>query len=359
MFTLIAGAVFAQASVGGNLKISTTLIASGDDDFMAGGATIHDGHVNLNWSGDNAGGFMRLYSKGPGYTPLFTYWWWKPIDQLRIQLGKNADADWEHPQINNWGFNAEAQGGISIDQHQGLGNGSLSPVDGSGKPDNDSIPLKGTPSVVARTAAWWGGFSDLGLAISITPIESFEINIGIPYETAGKIEEIYLKSKINFNAAIPDVGNVRFAADLQGRDAEDKINVNVHFAFYLSAIENMGLEVGAGFKNQFKDIEAGLGFKFEADDLTFKARAGFVMPDEADKIFGIGILPSYNLGSLVFFFNAGFGMTLGDSDLQDWYANPYIKVPTSNGDFYAGIKAQGIKDNDLAWSIPIGWNVYF
>jgi hypothetical protein len=113
-------------------------------------------------------------------------------------------------------------------------------------------------------------------------------------------------------------------------------------------------------------MEFGLGFRTTADDFGLKARVGFVMKDGASQL-GIGILPSYNLGSFKFFFNAGFGMNLDkDSDAagkQDWFVNPYIQVPTSAGSFYAGIKlidegAKGASEG-MSWALPIQWNVYF
>jgi hypothetical protein len=351
MLALVAGAVFADTSVGGNMKISTGLLAGGGDDVMAGGITFWDIHTNVQWSGENAGGMMRLWSlpKDHGsainWTPsAFAFWWWKPIDQLRVQLGKNADADWGHPQIPGWGFNAEAQGGIAVDQHRGIG----------------------STAVVARTAAWWGGFGDAGLAISIFPAQGFEIDLGIPmgeFENWKTAAEIYMNSKINFNIGIPDIGNVRLAANLIKANKDADQLLDVHFAFYLSAIEGQGIDIGAAFKSaggeNFKNIEAALGYRFNAEDLTIKARLGFLMPDGGDKIFGINILPSYNVGSFVFYFNAGFGMNLDNSDVKDWYVNPYIRVPAKVGNFYAGIKLIGINDNDVTWEVPIGWNVYF
>jgi hypothetical protein len=381
MLALVAGAVFADTAVGGNLKISTNLLMDdGGDDVMAGGATIWDAYTNVNWSGENAGGMMRLHSFGQGKSPIswtpdaFVFWWWKPIDQLKVQLGVNPDADWGHAQISGWGFNAEAQGGVAIDKDRELGSGSYTQA--SSYNDTAYLFATGTPSVVARTAAWWGGFNSLGLAISIFPAQGFEIDLGIPMGNKATAAQTYLSSKINFKVDIPDIGTIRLAADLQGKDADDSvITPNIHFAFYLSAIENMGLEISGAYKTkpagtqntagsyaEFTTTEVGLGFRYNAEDLTIKARAGFVMfKDFAgdDSLIGINILPSYNLGSFVFYFNAGFGMALDNSDFKDWYVNPYIRVPAKAGNFYAGIKAQGVGDADVTWSIPIGWNVYF
>jgi hypothetical protein len=388
MLLLIAGVVFADTSVGGNLKISANLLQTGQkgqaknpDDVLAGGATIWDAYANVNWSGDNAGGMMRLFTKNNEWTPdFFVFWWWKPIEQLRLQVGKNADADWGHAQISGWGFNGEAQGGIAIDKDREL----------SVYPDNAIAAL-------ARTAAWWGGFGDLGIALSLFPAQGFEIDIGIPMHAdktdsgAGAIgltktaEQTYLSSAINFKYDLPDIGTIRLAAILQGKDFDDKVvTPNIHFAFYLSAIESMGLELGFAYLTEaaksktvdaYSHMEIGLGYRLDADDLSLKARLGVAMApgDKDDGMYlGFNILPSYNLGSLTAYLNAGLGMMLTapkdsnitTSDYMDFYFNPYIKVPANAGNFYAGIKVWQVKslwgkESDMHWGIPIGWNVYF
>jgi hypothetical protein len=379
MFVLIAGAAFADTSFGGNMRITANLAskAPNQDDPQAGDVHVYDSNMSANWSGDNAGGMMRFHANGKGGTSLidwapdfFGFVWWKPIDQFRLQIGKNADGDWGHNQITGWGYNAEAQNGAAVDQHRGIG----------------------ANAQVARTSAWWGGFGDLGITLTLFLAQGFEVDIGVPMYEAGDLAVVYSNTKINFKVDVPDIGTVRLAASLnkvakdgQGnshlkndtsytppKTADADLLANIHFAFYLSAIENIGLEVGFGFFQDSKDdnhMEFGLGFRTTADDFGLKARVGFVMKDKdkGGSQLGIGVLPSYNLGSFKFFFNAGFGMNLDkDSDAagkQDWFVNPYIQVPTSAGSFYAGIKlidvgAKGASEG-MSWALPIQWNVYY
>ena len=386
VLALIAGAAFAQPSVGGNLKIGTNLLWGNTEleEPLAGGTTVWDAYTNIVWAGDNAGGMMRLWTKSNEWVPeFFTFWWWKPIQQVRIQLGKNRDADFGHAQIAGWGYNAEAQGGVAIDKDRELTDY------GNGYYGNESL------AAIARTAAWWGGFgagaNDLGIALSLYPIPGFEVDICIPMQDgeggwykvasgtptqAGKngmkpgdsftASNTYLSSKINFNVAVPDIGNIRFVADLQGKDDDDAIKTpNVHAAFYINAVDGMGIEIGAGFRNEFETIEIGAGYRLIAEALTFKARVGLVAksPDTDNLLLGIGILPAYNLGKLVALFNAGFGIDLGETDVMDWFINPYISVPANSGRFYGGIKIHNLKslgaEDVISWSIPIGWNFYF
>jgi len=306
----------------------------------------------------------------------FAFWWWKPIEQVRIQLGRNRDADFGHAQIAGWGFNAEAQGGVAIDKDREL------TKYGAGYYGNESI------AALARTAAWWGGFGpnakDLGLALSLYPIPGFEVDICVPMQ-GGKAgiygigadnnqaankptdtaSNTYLSSKINFNVAVPDIGNVRLVADLQGKDSKDEIVLpNVHAAFYINAVDDMAIEIGASFTKEFDVIEAALGYKLTIDDFVLKARAGAVVKTPKDDLLvGIGILPSYNLGKMVALFNAGFGIDLNKTDVIDWFINPYLSVPANSGRFYGGFKLHNIKSlgakDEITWAIPFGWNVYF
>jgi len=387
VLALIAGAAFAQPSVGGNLKISTNLIYGNTDDpdAYAGGATIWDAYTNIVWAGNNAGGMMRLWTKNNEWQPdFFTFWWWKPIPQIRLQLGQNRDGDFGHAQIAGWSFNGEAQGGVALDKDRD----KFTNYSGGGYYTSDKRYSSAGESLatIARTAAWWGGFgaggNDIGIALSLYPMPGFEIDICIPMagakSDAGGIPqftaaETYLNSDINFNIAIPDIGNVRFAVDGMGKDPTDDsvATPNLHAAFYINAIEGMGIEVGAGFKSKnelFETIEFGLGYKVTVEAFAMKARAGFiakgVLNDGNDaSLFSIGILPSYNLGKLVALLNAGFGIDLNTTEMMDWFVNPYLSVPANSGRLYAGLKLYNIKskgDGDIiSWSVPIGWNVYF
>jgi len=378
MLVLIAGAAFADASFGGNFTASTTLFKDKNqfngEDVASGGFGWAQANVTFNWSGDNAGGRFRLFSN-PGDHPTwydhFAHIWWQPVDQFRFALGQNPDGDWGHQQIGGWGMNAEAQDTVAID------NGLL----------KDSGTY--TVAAVARNVGFWGGFSAVGIGLTITPADGLEINLGIPTGDTADSATFFSNTKINFKYDISDVGTVRLAADLQKENKDADLIPDLYLAFYLSAIENMGVDFGVaivasgeagsnGKPNKNDQIQLGIGYSLNADDLTFKARLGVVpvpmkKPDGVDKLpipLALGILPSYNLGSLIFYLNAGFGFMLNlpdgadSGDYTDFYFNPYIKVPVNQGNFLAGIKVAKLasmngKDADATWSIPIGWQVYF
>jgi hypothetical protein len=383
MLVLIAAAVFAQPSLGGNVRLGVDLVKDkgAGDDVRGGSFWYNDGNAKVEWSGDNAGGLLKLYAsnqgaKLAGWEPPFVFVWWKPIDALRIQIGTNPDGDWGHAQITGWGFNAEAQASVALDQDSAGSNGNL-----NGFVANQSRVC----------GAWWGGFSSTGIALTISPMPGFDINLGIPLGWEGPMAAVYSNLKINFKYDLPDIGTIRLAADLNKKSGnpavphkDDELIPNIYFAFYLSAIENMGLELGLsatasgtndkdGKPNKNDKIAVGIGYRLTADDLGLKVRLGFIPVQAKDAdgmILGLELLPSYNLGALTVYVNFGFGTAFALPDgvdakyYTDFYFNPYIRVPLNSGNFYAGVKfAQAAEKAtgkpDAIWSIPIGWNVYF
>jgi len=346
VFALLAMTAFAETSVGGNLKIGVSLL-SGDDgggDAQSGKLTIYDSHANVNFGDSSAGGMVRVHAGGQGvgnaidWTPnIFTFGWWKPIDQLRIQLGQNADGDWGHAQIGGWGFNGEAQGGTSLDQYRGL---------------------EGVAHVARTTKAWYGGFgsgdaNDVGAAISIYPVQGLTINWGIPLGAKGELGDTFGKSHFGVVYAIQDIGTFRLAAVLTDPDAD--VPLNFYGSFYLMAIDDLGVDIGVGYAEEILGI--GLGLRYTAGDFGIKLRFGVDLEDP-DVALGVHILPSYNIGGgAVAFLNAGMGM---QGDVFTWYANPYVRVPMGGGmSFYGGFQLWSNADEVIHWAVPITYNFYF
>ncbi|MDR0315564.1 MAG: hypothetical protein LBH97_01535 [Treponema sp.] len=418
VLALAAGVVFAQASVGGNLEIAYKFLGGDNIDksqIMSGDMAIYNAHANVNFGGADGGGMVRLWSAVNEWKPnFFTFIWWKPTEWLRLQFGQNADGDWGHAQISGWGFNAEAQNQGAIDQYRGIGNGA----------------------VVARTAgnAWYGGFSGLGATVSLTPIEGLAINVAIPVVTIAGNDDtgaiwynnkpnpssanhgettagsLFSKMHINVAYTIQDIGTIRLTTELgpgyNKGDADEWYGTagtndpaRIWASFYLMAIDDMGLDVGAGFRlpaGEDADINfpvgIGLGFRYASGDFGIKARIGMELGAEnkiggttvkSDTSFGINILPSYNINAnVVGYLGVGLGIVSMDKEvpgvdgnydsLVDFYVNPYFLVRGANGvRFYAGFtlvvddvnrnqggKKDG-KDGLVTWSLPLGMRAYF
>ena len=399
MFALVIGAAFADTSVGGGYHMNFGLAldknqVNGSDVGM--GKFDAGGDVNISAEGDNAGGKLRIWGEGKtGGITDHALVWWKPIDQLRIQLGK-WDSTWEDGSIVGWGFTGGAKDVVAL----GYGGDILN---------------------VDNHPGFWGGFGNFGLGLSVYPADGIEINIGIPLDkkvdfTTGdyvwdydtppanstdtlktKAEVIQMtaplgivlsNTKINVKAAIPDIGTAKFTLDLKknGKDAgvptskDSDLLTDIYLSFYLSALESsgMGAEVGlavttSGNTTKKNDqIVLGLGFKYEAGDLGLKAGLG-VGFGEGRKVGSksvmplyLTVLPYYNLGSLTAFVNVGFATKLNaDPAHTDIFFNPYVQVPISGGNFWAGIQfsQEGAKvageKQDATWSIPIGFNYSF
>jgi hypothetical protein len=371
VFALVAvGAAFAETSVGGNLKIGGDLIGGSsieDSDPYAGKLVLWDSHANVNFSGEKAGGMLRVHAHGQGsaspldWTPdVFTFGWWKPVEQLRIQLGVNPDGDWGAAQISGWGFNAEAQGGTALDQYRKLGaNGS---------------------DIARTTKGWYGGFNGLGAAVSIFPTQGLTINWALPLGSQTTLAETYGRSHFNAAYNIQDIGTIRVALKLNGEYEKDKANSPDFWgSFYLIAVENIGVDLGLGFvtpagKDQDGVLGVGLGFRYGLDDFSIKLRAGVDLNKEGDDsapVLGVHILPAYNVGPCTILLNAGLGVVThaGDVDADiGWFINPYVKANMGGGTFYGGIQLYSIgKDpsdpkgeKDLInWAVPITYNFYF
>jgi len=195
--------------------------------------------------------------------------------------------------------------------------------------------------------------------------------------------------------------------DVVGDDDFNPANSALYAAFYLTAIENMTLNFGLrytmattelgfdfpGVDNTFTwnhPVLIGLGFNYDMDALGIGARigvslggsykwetkmSGTVIDDgdvKGDTIFGIQILPSYDLGALKVFLNAGVTIVApgdnGDPKPETkigFHINPYVEKAVGGGSFYAGVDifSDGTDDKDVDgivnWRIPCGMKFSF
>ena len=402
VFALFTGAAFADVMVGGQVATKAVLIGGDnveDSDIYAGMSNVA-ARANAAFTNDTgtAGGLVRLYgmtAKGwwqdwNGGGAPFAFSWWKPIDQLRIQLGLNPDGDWGAAQITGWGFNAEAQDFVAIDQ--------------------DSGDMGGSPIWRSRNQGFYGGFSVLGATVSIYPADGLTFNIGIPFGNGDRkngdflARDVYLKSHINVVYAIPDIGTVRVS--FQGAGGKDEDNNqyrsvgNIYGSFYLTAIDGINVDLGVGFglpfeKNAAGDktnpgLGVGLGLRYVGDGFGIKFRAGAALAGKTENAgveaksateIGVVILPYFDLEIMRVYLNAGFGVSIFDENDKhtggydkdpavDFFVNPYISKSAGGLTFYAGFRlaspaptwdgtAHEYNDRLVKWSVPIGFNSYF
>jgi hypothetical protein len=385
MLVLVAGAVFADVSIGGQFKAGANLIYGStvkDSEITAGGRTEGNGTegiVNVGFGDANLGGKVRLLARSSGdyFSPdAFTFAWWKPTESFRIQAGYNPDADWGTAKIGGWGYNAEAQDFVALDEWNG----------------GDTF-REGNHLWKMRHTGFYDGFkSNSSIALSFYPSEGLTINIGIPF-VAGSMKGLqsqYLESDLQVTYALQDTGVISFTFDGQGAAKkagttnEYEVEAPKIFAsFYLTAIEGIGVDIGVGFQPKLLNektppIQVGLGFSYRSEDFGVKLRLGAelagkdALDNEDPMLISVGVLPYYNLGVCTAYLNAGIGMIMpkeGDST-TGWFFNPYVVKGVEGAKLFAGLKvwSNGCKgdklgategDTNVYWGVPIGINVYF
>jgi len=379
VLALVAGSAFAQA---GAYVIGSAVLAEGssveDSDINASGSLVTARIFVRGESGDGTfGGFARADLNGAWFSPdVFAFAWWQPNEFFRLQLGRNYNSDFGLDDIVGWGFYGEA-GDVGVVSK--IWSGGQNP-DGFG---------------------FYGGFNGIA-AISITPIDGLAINLGVPFENDGTVNDVYpyINAQVTY-----DIGGVgRVGVTFAGGPGysvvnKDKPNQAVYFdpgkiyaSFLLTAIEGMGLNVGLGYTlplSKPKDspvgywwnkvgineqdgiwvgtetafeynapIEIGLGFSYDiTDSFGIRARVGVGLGEsfklgDADAVefplnFFLDVLPFYNAGTFRIYLNIGMGYTdefkIKDTKVADsvmsWHLNPYMSVGLPwVGEFYAGIK---------------------
>jgi hypothetical protein len=294
-FALIAGVAFAEINVSGGVQANITPLfgdnTKANDGKVHASGEIKQIRVEASGQDDNGffGGYIRIdkspYWLGPitggDYNPLEEpdpdnpgkkrpaarlpgdlaaitgNLWWKPIDQFKLLLGGNGkDGFFGADGITRWGFyQVAADVGVASEGW-------------------------------AYGASFFGGFDPLFSAVlTITPIEDLEINIGIPFWEGGSWNEAkdvynFINAQVAYN--ISNIGKVAltYAGDTN-EGLKDGSKMWVYFG--LSAIENLGIDIGLGLQFPGKDkdnpditynapLAVGLGVKYDAGDFGVKAR---------------------------------------------------------------------------------------
>jgi len=395
VFALIAGAAFA-ADVSGEVFGKITPLQGDTAKAPAGqkGSGVQSSgemkriRVEASGEDDNGtfGGYIRI-DKHPWWTSdwnadlavagseaaiLTGNVWWKPSEQFKFLIGGNGkDGFFGADGITRWGFYQVAADGIGIAQENWR-----------------------------FSRSFYQGFDPLYSAIfTITPTEAVEVNIGIPFFSlsgteAGTVNKDGQKDqmadkfkKTNFQFAYTIDGTGKFALTYKGDVMEGNDQPKVFGYFNLTAIENLGVDIGIGFKFPGKDpsisnpISAGVGVAYNAGEFGVKARVqGTFGGEKSDPLaIDFDVLPYYAISdTLTFFFDAGIYLAMphqGDNAMG-WHINPYITVKSSwwAPNFYAGLRIEnkynpGSPDSDVSkpkgdddvikWSVPIGIVVHF
>jgi len=409
IFALVAGAAFAEATLGGQLMIGTTLLSGNSeaDDILMGPSQAHEAKMSATF-GDSKGGGKLVFSTGGSDTPYgganfttnFKAWgflYWRPVTQFRMQVGRNDDGEFGAAQISGWGFTGEAKNSV----------GAFSDYMywGSSPGTNYHWMLYPWQSGLSRKGgAFYPGTGDLmNINFSIFPVDLVQINFVLPIggqladATDGNAQEVQTQlADFQFNAAITleDIGKLNLSFVGKGGLGKDKEKVasvgNLYASFFLNAIDLIDMELGLNYGLPWKDaadlesdgyLGVGFGLRFdtgEAFSVKFRANARLAGKEKgADMPTQIyaNILPCYKINNnLMFFFYAGLSAEmLPEAPSLDaytrigWFINPYIWVRASEGlRFWSGVMIHQMEINDksaepqpIHWRVPFGFNFYF
>jgi len=197
----------------------------------------------------------KVFSNG-----LSGFVWWKPIDLLKVQLGKNTDGDFDVATITGWGFYNDAN-------DWGISQSAFDDAHGFN--------------------ALFGGWGEAGLVLVVSPIEALAINIGIPLsgvkaggDWSNLAKYVYLSSMAQVTFNIEGIGKVALTyqggigdTDWEAGETGKSLKFNpvtfevtdpavspiaekkeiadpakLYLSFDLTAIENLGAQLGVAYK---------------------------------------------------------------------------------------------------------------
>jgi len=392
VFVLLAGAAFAETSIGGAAHASVVLAegstvkdAANNDETPDIGVGGDAGRVRIDATGTSDdgkfGGYVR-FDAGSDFGGV-TGWanaWWKPIDALKILIG-SAGYD---------GFFG-LEGGVGYGYYGGASQwGNIGVVTDPG----------------AFAASFIGGFQR-GLILTLAPIDGLEVNVGVPFFDNATAEDAYKKTRAQVKYSVDGIGTFGLTYDGALGDTATLDTTTYEFStnkpkLYLyvgiSAIENVGIDFGLGYQLAFKEeiagvnltyntpLAAGLGVNFSAGQFGIKARvqgqfAGSLKSDvsgadpyKVPLVVDFDLLPSFAVSdNLSIALDAGIkfiaenkepdGTKIADSNFS-WHVNPYLTFDAWPGTFYAGLNfsSDGVERTDskggkykaIYWAVPIG-----
>ena len=414
MCALVAGAAFAETSVGGQVFVGGALVKGTNvTDSQPSADAIENDRYNtalkITFSEGSAGGRIRILGNNAGGSDAFDEWfgWWRPIPQLRLQVGSNQDGDFGTAQISGWGFTGE-------NKNNGGNQGAMGEYNGYQEGRN-----------VTRTVGWYEGTGGTpNIQFTVNAIENLTINLWFPFTSANAAAPGFILSRFNLNLVYRfiDIGNlyVSFKGDTGYLEAdpdswyvtEQTGTPKAYLSFYLTAIENMAVDLGLAYQFPLENertktttnypFEVGLGYRVGSGDFTFKLRAsarvgGSQAVSGGDTVntvndIAVNILPSYKIKTVTVFFYAGMGVLnnpeykkvegiytgtdhyiINESDtIVSWFVNPYVFIPAGNLRFKVGIQVysdgnqfmagDGSGKRDAAiinWAVPFGFYTYF
>jgi len=356
MIALLASAVFAETTVSGAVETQLNVYSVEMGDWgekydggfpkaktSGGYGTAHIQLETTNGDG-TMGGMFRL--RGQDIAESDFRWhrvfvWWKPIPQVKIFLGQDADGMFERGQLTSWGFHQFGQGFITVHDWDFWRN------------------------------IFPGNWDTFGAAFSFYVLDGLELNLVIPtgqpngwprhhngaVTRATEVDNIYPGSlQLTSSYQIGDVGKVHFAWIGSGEKYNEDTNTygKIGLSFYSnSLVQGLAFQVGGSTdikssdeeivpESQKAPISLGAAVHFNAGDLGIKWRLGTdIATNDSGAVFlTTNIMPTYNLPIGTVGLDIGFSQNIANKDADaevGFWLNPYLKKDINGGYFQAGI----------------------
>jgi len=386
MIALIAGAVFAETSIAGNVESQVNVfygefgnhdVEGTDDEGNSIKIVDYDGGfpkpttsgalagawfqiANTNDDG-TLGGLFRIRMTDIADSTLRyhrVFVWWKPIDQIKFFLGQDADGMFATGQLTDWAFHQGSEGFLAVHHWDYW---------------REIFP---------------GNWDTFGAAFSFYLIPALDLNLVVPIgqptgwprhdekavTRTSKFEEIYPGSlQLTAGYGIEGVGKIFFAWIGSGADYFDIDKTKtttfgrIGLSFYSgSLVEGLGFQVGGstqiqqkgvdGVDDEGKVIEAekfnpapiqvGAAVHWAAGDFGVKWRIGTDIDtsDAKDLFLTTNVMPWINTGFGKICLDIGISMSkVQDQKTQEsetstgFWINPYVKKGISGGYFQFGL----------------------
>ena len=422
MLALVAGAAFAEVAVGGQFFVGGQFLnGTNVEKTVPGTAAIANDHntaFKFSFGNSDAGGRLKFRFDGmSGNSTAGDHDWfgyWKPIPQLRLQVGRDSDGNFGTAQITGWGFVGDHKNSL----------GALNEYSG---------PVFGLAH--SRTGYYPGTGATPNFQVSVFPVDGLAVNLWVPFTGAANAGARYSKFEAQVTYNFADVGRATLSYQnrpgyLRGSSEPDAWwgssdqteTSKIWGSFFLTAVEGMAFDLGIAYhfplSNEGKErsyemagqtlkeataitnypIEIGFGYRITLGDFGFKLRSGFELgastsdgkktfTDDSVTRISVNILPSYKIGALTAYLYSGLGIqsvadykktgalpgavTNKSNSVASWWINPYLNIPAGDFKFQVGlrfysdgVKAQldgkgGLDGAKVNWEIPFGFAAYF
>ena len=350
VLALVAGSVFAETTISGSIETKWTIVkgaTDGDGYAHSGPVEMHSGAVQFAGANDeNTFGAVFKFHDGTWTDRAFV--WWQPIDQLRINLGKDGDGWFEQSNLARWGFHF--------------------------MPRNISVENWNAGDFMYQNWDLWS------IAFIIKPVNGLTVNVAVApkesrlglvsddEERQNAFSNFYAQASYNLSG----VGN--FAATFRN----EGIGSNPTFSFAYKDggfVDGLSFDLGVSyvFEEDGNDLlRFGWGVHYSGGDWGIKHRAYFRPISEkknaADVVTQksgiqanwIDFMPWYQFEEIQVLCNIRLILNAPDADgagKVGWHVNPYIRKRMGGGhDFRVGAMFQDHSGSgDVNWYLATSW----